>query len=146
MGRLIGGVVVGYLTMFVLVFGSFTAAYLAMGANSAFQAGSYEPSTLWLVVSWVLGFLAAVAGGCVCMAIARTPKGPLTLCIVVVVLGVLFAIPTLMGGPDERPTVRTGDVANMDAMMNARQPAWLMVLNPILGAVGVMVGGRLKGA
>ena len=69
MGRMIGGVVVGYLTMFVLVFGSFTAAYLAMGADVAFQTGTYEPSTLWLVVSWVLGFLAALAeaGGGVCL-------------------------------------------------------------------------------
>jgi hypothetical protein len=32
----------------------------------------------------------------------------------------------------------------MEAMQNAKQPAWIVLLNPLLGAAGVLVGARLK--
>lgn len=31
-------------------------------------------------------------------------------------------------------------------MQNARQPMWVALLNPLLGAIGVVVGARMKGA
>lgn len=61
----------------------------------------------------------------------------------VIVLGLLTAIPVLMAN-DPRPNVRDASVGNMEAMMNARQPAWIALLNPLIGAVGVMLGSRMK--
>lgn len=46
MFRPIAAVILGYLAMFVMVFGSFTVAYLLMGADNAFKPGVYEPSAL----------------------------------------------------------------------------------------------------
>jgi hypothetical protein len=63
----------------------------------------------------------------------------------VIVLGAVFAYPALAGRPDDRPTARTGEVGMMEAMMNARQPAWIALLNPVIGVVGVWIGARLKG-
>ena len=40
--------------------------------------------------------------------------------------------------------VREGEVSNTEAMQNAKQPAALLVLNPIIGAFGVVAGSRLK--
>jgi len=144
MSRLIRGVILGYLTMAVVIFATFTGAYLALGADGAFEPGTYEVSTVWIVASIVLGLVAAVLGGFVCAAVARNRKAVLALAGLVFVLGIVFAIPVLTAdypGPAER----TAEVGNMAAMKNARQPAWIALLNPLLGAVGVVLGGRLKG-
>jgi len=145
MGRSILGVVAGYVVMFLLIFLTFSAAYLAMGADAAFRAGNYEPSTLWLVVSFALGFLGALAGGCTCVWIAKRVKAAHALAALVMVIGLATAGMMMGAASDARPTARTGDVPNMEAMMNARQPLWVAFVNPFLGAVGVLLGARLKG-
>ena len=142
MGRLIGSVVVGYIVMFCVVFLTFSGAYLAMGADRAFLPGSYDPSMLWNVLSVVLGFVAAVIGGMVCMMIAKDARGPKWLAVLVFVIGIAFAIPVLRRAPVSEP--RAADVGNMEAMGKARQPPWSALLNPVIGVLGVMVGGRRR--
>jgi len=142
--KTIGGVIVGYLVMFIVVFATFSGAYLAMGTDGAFKAGSYEVTPLWLGVSFVLSLIAAIAGGFVCAAIAKNPKATMALAGLVLILGILFAIPVLTASNEGRPQVREASVGNMEAMTNARQPGWVAVLNPIIGAIGVMLGARLK--
>ncbi len=139
MGRSILAVIVGYLAMAIFVMVTFIAAYFVLKADGAFQAGSYEPSGTWIAASLVLGSIAAVLGGFVCMRIApRT--GPLySLATLVLVLGLATA--PLSSGRDD-PGPRTGDVGNFEAMQNARQPTWMLIANPIIGAVGVLLGGR----
>ncbi|MCI0350137.1 MAG: hypothetical protein L0Z53_11995 [Acidobacteriales bacterium] len=146
MGRLILAVVLGYAVMFAFVFLTFSAAYLAMGTDGAFQPGTYEASMQWLVVSFVLGFIGAMAGGCTAVWIAQRMKAGHALALVVLVLGFALAGAMAMAPADTRPTVRTGDVPNFEAMQNARQPMWVALLNPLVGAIGVIVGARMKGA
>lgn len=141
--RTIGGVAGGYVTMALFVFVLFSIAYLAMGAEGAFKSGSYEVTALWLIVSFVLSLLAAIAGGFVCAVIARNPKGPLALAGLVVVLGLLLAIPVLRASSSDAK-LRPAQVGNLEAMQNARQPKWVALLNPLIGAAGVMLGARLK--
>ncbi len=144
MGRIIGAVVVGYLMMAVLIFGTFTLAYLAMGADKAFMPASYDPSGLWLVSSFALGLLASIAGGFVCAAIAKEAKAAKILAGVALVLGLLMAIPALTTPAADPPKVRSSDAGSMDAMMEATQPAWVALLNPFVGAVGVLLGASFK--
>jgi len=68
--RAILSVIAGYVTMFMVVMATFSVAFLALGTERAFAPGSWDPSVLWLVVSFALGLLAAVVGGWVC---ARSP-------------------------------------------------------------------------
>lgn len=142
MGRLIGSVVVGYIVMFCVVFLVFSGAYFAMGADRAFLPGSYDPSMLWNVLSVVLGFAAAVIGGMVCVVIAKDARGPKWLAGLVLVLGLAFAIPVLRMAPASEP--RAPGVSMMEAMGKARQPPWAALLNPVIGVLGVMVGGRRR--
>ncbi len=145
MGGIISSVVVGYVTMFVAVFLIFSAAYLLLGTGGSFQAGSWDVSGAWITVSIVVGFVAASAGGYVCAAIARDPRGPLALVVVVVVLGLILAIPVLTGAyNDVAVGSRPETVGLFDAMQNAKQLVWIAFLNPLLGAVGVMIGAKLK--
>ena len=52
--------------------------------------------------------------------------------------------PVLMAAATPVET-RTGEVGNLDAMMKAKQPAWVAVANPFLGLAGVLLGARLRG-
>ena len=140
--RAIAGVIVGYITMFVFIFVTFTIAYLLMGADRAFREGAYEVSWFWIAISMVLGTTAALAGGAVCRLIAGSMTPVYALAGLVLVLGIIFAIPVLTAEP---AGPRTGDVPNMQAMAEARQPAVAALANPIIGALGAAAGGMLVG-
>jgi hypothetical protein len=145
MGRLMGAVLLGYVTLAILIFAGLTLAYVAVGADGAFRPGVYDVSALWVVLSFVVSFGAAVAGGWVARRIARTPTGPRVLAGVVVVLGVVVTLAT-MGGAAEVIGARTEAIGAMDAMRVARTPLWIMLLNPLVGALGILLGGRALGA
>jgi len=142
-GKTIGGAVAGYVVMFVMVFVLMTVGWTALGAGGSFKPGSWETSTVWIAVTLVVDVLAALGGGYVAMLIAKRPLGPQVLAGLVVVVGVLMSIPMFTAdtsalGP--RPDV----VTMMDAMSKAQQPLWLVVANPLLGAVFALVGGKLR--
>lgn len=142
--RTITGVIVGYLFMAVFIFLAFTLVYLAMGADGAFKPGSYDVSLLWIVISVALSLLAAVLGGYLCAWIAKSRKAPAALAGLVVVFSLAMCVPVLMKADSEPPAARSGEVGNLDAMQKAKQPAWVMLLNPFIGAAGILVGGRLR--
>lgn len=143
MGRSISSVVIGYAVMFAAIFLTFSGLYFLLGQELSFQPGTYDPSMLWTVVSFVLGMGAAILGGYVCARIARTATAPKVLAGVVLVIGLLSAVPVLMAAATPAEA-RTGKVGNLDAMMKAKQPAWVAVANPFVGLVGVLLGGRLR--
>jgi hypothetical protein len=142
--RKIIGVVAGYISMAALIFILFTTLYLVLGAEGSFQSGNFQASTTWLVLSTILGLIAAVIGGLVCVIIAKDHKAAIWLAGLVVVLGIILAIPGLNVPDEEMNKVRDGNVDNIEAMQNAKQPPIALILNPIIGAIGVVAGSRLK--
>lgn len=144
MARSILAVIVGYVVMFVLVFAVFTGAFLLMGPEWSFKPNSFEASNAWNIMALVANLLIAVIGGFFSAAIARGGKAPMVLAIVVFALGMLLAIPTLFANKANANKVRTGNISQMEAMQNATQPAWVPFTFPILGAIGVLIGGKLK--
>lgn len=143
MVRKIVGVIVGYIVMALVVFLTFSAAYLIMGANHAFKPGTYDVSLRWAALSFVLSLIAAIVGGYVCALIAKSTRAAQVLAGIVIILGILVAIPVLTGS-DTRPNRRPDAVPNMQAMQNARTPKWVAILNPIVGVVGVLVGAGIR--
>jgi hypothetical protein len=143
--RTIFGVIVGYAALFLAVFVTFTGVYAAIGADRAFMPGSYEPSTLWIAISIIVSLAAAAVGGYVAAWLGGSQTAPRALAVLALVFGVLYAIPVLNPpANDPQPTVRTGDVSNMEAMMNARQPIWIALVNPILAVGGILYGGSRR--
>jgi hypothetical protein len=140
--RIIASAVVGYMVIFLCVFALFSGLYLALGTDGAFQPGSYQVSTLWIVISTVLGFAAAVVGGWVSRALARSPRGPRALAVLVLLLGLVMAASIAASPPP--PAARDATLSNMEAMGKAQTPLWVAVLNPFIGAAGVLLGGRIK--
>jgi amino acid transporter len=142
MVRSIAGVVIGYLVMFVVVMATFTGAYFVLGAERSFKPGSYEVTGIWIAVSTLLSLVAAILGGMAAVKIGKGTRTASLLAIVVVVLGVILALPTLDAPEPGEP--RTGEVGNFEAMMQAQQPTVVSFLNPVIGVLGVLVGGRIR--
>jgi len=144
MARTIVAVIAGYITMFVLVSATIMCTFLLMGAEWAFKPNSFDASNGWIVMSLVANLVIGIIGGIVCAIIAKGRKAPAILALVVFALGLLFAIPALVANRANTNVVRTGNVTLTEAMQNAREPVWVPFTFPIIGAVGVLIGEKLK--
>lgn len=145
--RSILGVILGYLAMAVVVMGGLTVAYLALGADRAFQPGTYEVTTAWLAVWAPVSMVAAILGGIVCAKVSaqRTPAAVVLAGIILVLGGITAAAQIGAEAPTGDAAVRTGDTPNFEAMTSARSPDWIHIANPLIGAVGVLLGASIAG-
>jgi len=140
--RKVLAVIVGYLVLALFTGGTFAAAFAMLGMDGAFKPGSWEPSATWLFISFVLGGIAAILGGLVCAWIARSLGTATVFAGIVLVLGLALAVPALLQEAPVEARPATATIA--DAAGNARQPSWVSLLNPFVGAAGILLGARLR--
>jgi hypothetical protein len=139
--RSIVGVIVGYSVLSVFFLAIFTGAYFVLGVERIFQSDSYEVSRLWLVLSAAISLCGSILGGYVCAAISKSKRTCQVFAGIILIVLILFCIPKMR---DPTPHVRAGEVSNMDAMRLTQMPIWMHLLNPVLGAAGVLLGARMK--
>lgn len=137
--RNLGGAALGYVVMAAVVFLTMTLAWIVLGAEGAFRPGAWEISAIWTAVALVTGILAAIGGGWTAARVGQDGGAVWILVALTIVLGAWSAI----GSGDGEAGARAADIAMTDAMMNARQPAWLAWGNVVIGVVGVLLGARL---
>ena len=142
--RRILGVVLGYATMAVFIFLTFSLLYLILGAEGSFEPKSYDVSLIWIIISFIFGIIAAVLGGYVCVLISKSQTQSMVLSALVLVIGLTLGISQLGPQINEVQEVRNASISNWDAMQKAKQPAFMLLMNPIIGALGVLGGSRLK--
>jgi hypothetical protein len=136
------GVIVGYLVIMFVAFAAYTAAYLGLGADRAFEAGTYALSGIWIGLVIAITLITGLVGGLTCAAISKSRTAGLVFAVIVFVLGFVFELPNLK--KDHTPVARAGDVSNMEAMGKAQPPVWLCIFNPFLGGAAVLMGTRMK--
>lgn len=142
--RSVLAVIVAYILTFILQVAAFTTIYTLMGANWSFKPASYQASTRWTAMQFAVVLVTAIIGGLICAVIAKGGRAPLALAAVVLVLGLGLALLSTALRPADTNEVRTGNVPNMEAMSKARHPMWVVFLGPFIGAVGVVIGGKLR--
>src|SRR5437868_11268918 len=143
MARAVIGVIAGYIGMFILNFLGFVTLYTVIGPDQAFKPRLFLASNKWIAISFVIIFITGTIAGLICAAIAKGGKAPLALAIVVIVLGLLLAIPAMMKAQANAKLVRGRNVPQMEAAQKAYWPTWTPFTFPIISAIGVLVGGRL---
>lgn len=140
--KAIAGIVVGYIFIIGFIMGTFTVLYSILGTEAAYKPGTYEVSMSWILPTFVLSFLAAVGGGFICQAIAKNLNVVTIFAGIILILGLALAV---MQASTDRPIEpREGQVSNSEAMQKSIQPLWVAIANPIVGAVGILLGGRLR--
>lgn len=136
------GVIVGYIVMAIFAFAVFTCAYLGLGVDRVFEPESYAVSTVWIAIMVAVALIGGILGGLICAVISKSKGACMVFAIIVFALGIIVAIPAMTKEHTSEP--RSGDVPNLQAMSMAQNPTWLLLLNPVLGAAGVLLGGRMK--
>src|ERR1700674_4494173 len=136
-------VIVALILSVVLQVASFMTMYGLMGADWSFKPASYQASTRWTAMQFVIILVTSIIAGLICAAIAKGGKAPLALAAVVLVLGLGAALLRTAMHPDTHE-VRIGNVSQKDAMDKAGHPTWVVFLGPFIGAVGVVIGGKLR--
>ena len=144
MARAILAVVLSYLAMFVLAFLAFTCAYLIVGNDIAFKPGIFEASSTWIAIAFIINIVDGVIGGFVCALIAKGGKAPLALAAVVILLGLAVAFADTNKRKQNIGMIRAGNTPQLAAIQKAFWPVWVPFAFPFTGAVGVLIGSKLK--
>ena len=144
MVRSIIAVIVSYIAMFVLNLLGFVGLYAIVGPSQAFRPRLYLASNRWILMGVAVMFVSGIIAGLICAAIARGRKATLALAGLILVVGLLLAIPAVMKSRANADMVRVGDVTAMEAMEKASWPVWAPLVFPFVSAVGALVGGKLK--
>ena len=110
-------VVVAYVAITVFVMIAFSVAY-KLWPRGAFQPGCYDVTMSWNLLSLVLGFLAAVLGGWICVVIDDQPWAARSLMILVAVLGLVDVAATVKKSTARRRGRQShGDAARPQARL-----------------------------
>ena len=144
MVRSIIAVIISYITMFVLNFLGFVGLYAIVGPRHAFRPRLYLASNRWILMGVAVMFVSGIIAGLICAAIARGRKATLALAGLILVVGLLLAIPAVMKSRANADMVRVGDVTSMEAMEKASWPVWAPLVFPFVSAAGAFVGGKLN--
>jgi len=140
--RKILGVIGGYVFIVAFIMGTFSALYAVLGTERSYQANSYEVSMTWILSTFVLGFIAAIGAGWLCFLISRSRGAVQVFAGIILAVGLIMAVAGMFV---EKPdTKREGPVSNTEAMQKSVTPTWVAMVNPIMGAIGILIGGALK--
>lgn len=139
----LAGAIAGYVVMVLFIIATFAVAFPVLGIDRLVAPGTYEASTSWITLSFALGLAGAMLGGWVAGYISPKSHAVAALAGLVLVFG-LFSAQAAQNEDVPRGGPRGPNATMSDVMANARQPTWITFLNPLLGAIGVLIGGRRK--
>ena len=146
MKRAILGVMVGFIIAGAVIFGGMIAAAAIMGPDGMYEEGSYAVTSNWLVMSFVLGLFAAVLGGLACAFIAARGSGaPMALAAILLIWGIPNAVYQTFMIERTDPPARDAQAEETMLPSEFQRPVISLWLDPIIGATGVLIGGRLAG-
>ena len=144
MVRTIIAVVVSYVTMFVLNFLGFIGLYTVIGPDNAFKPRSFLASSRWIAMAFAIVLVSGIIAGLICAAIARGRKATLALAGLILLVGLLMAIPSVAKSRANAGMARVSEVPAMEAAEKAYWPVWAPFTFPFVSAIGALVGGKLK--
>lgn len=139
--RKILGAVVGYIVFFFCLFLLFTGLSLVLGPDRLFLPGNYDPSMMWTIGAFALGFIAAAIGGYVAALIGKSGAVRIMAGLVVLIGAIVFV---QLLRENKAVETRTVDLPTMEAMFKAREPLWVAAVNPLLVVIAVFAGGALR--
>jgi hypothetical protein len=147
MWKAILGVIVGYVVIFVWVMATMAVALMVLGRSFVYEQGTLEVTAGWSLVAIALGVVGAILGGLVTALIAPSPRRtPVkVLAGILLVLGLTLAVlHVFVDDPTAEPPKPVGEMSMFDAASESIAPTWYNFAIPVVGCVGVLIGGGLK--
>jgi hypothetical protein len=112
---------------------------LVLGTEGVFEPGTFHVKPAVTIAAVPIGFVNGMLGGFVCSSIARTRTPVIVLVCFVIVLGLAEAV-VRMQKPDPGP--RAANLSFAEATFRTNPPTWFAFTHPLVGAVGILLGGR----
>lgn len=137
--RPILAVVGSYVAMAVFVMAVFMGLWFGMGPDRLLVPGTWEGNMILCIAAPAITATAGLLGGLMCAKIGRGRGPVLALAGLVLVLGLTMAYFTLKKPEPTGP--RPAGMTVQQVMEQGREPAWVAISNPIIGAVGVLCAG-----
>ena len=143
MVRAFFGAAVGYLIIGGLVFSGLSGAWVYLGAELIVIPGSYDATLQWTFMTIFWGFLSAIIGGHVSTWLGRSEVCPQVLIAIVLVAGIMSAVPSLQASYSSVDVVLDpADWNIFQAASTLITPNWYNFLLPLVTALGIFIGGR----
>jgi uncharacterized membrane protein len=137
--RSILAVIVSYIVMAIVIMAAFAGLWFGMGPDRLLEPGSWKGNMILAVGAPAITAVGGLFGGWLCAKIARASKPVMVLAGIVLVLGMSMAYLTLQKPEPTGP--REPGLTVPQIMEKGREPTWIAILNPILGAATVLIGG-----
>ncbi|HYE61139.1 MAG TPA: hypothetical protein VD997_04015 [Phycisphaerales bacterium] len=137
--RSILAVIVSYIVIAVLVMALFGGLWFGMGPDRLLEEGTWKGNMILCIAAPGITGVVGLFGGWVCAKIGRARGPVMALAGVVLVIGFTMAYFTLQ--KPEPTGVREPGLTVEQFMEKGREPTWVAVSNPIIGAVAVLCGG-----
>lgn len=138
--RAIAAVIVGYIVMFIVVMCLFLGLWVVLGVDGVLQPGTFKGTMALNVGAVAASIVGALVGGIVCGSIAKTLTPVKVFAGIVLVLGLVAAV---VGIQKPEPGERKPGLTVMEALQQGREPNWYLIVNPIIGAGGILAGGMM---
>lgn len=138
MGRLILGIVAGYLVMTIWIMATVSLTWKMVGPEFATMG--------WIAINIPLSFIGAYLGGSFAQRLGRD-RGQAAvggLAILVIIFGLVSAFIALFGDAPEPAVTNPDGLTMAEASAGAIQPMWYNFVIPIVGAAGILLGGRRR--
>jgi hypothetical protein len=136
--RSIGGVVVGYVALFIVTAGLFMTMWFGLGPDQIFEPGTFHPNIILNIGAPAISVLGALLGGWVCAKVSRSRKAVIALASIVLIVGLVAAYFTLQ---KPEPGARDPKWTAKETMDHGREPNWYALANPFIGCFGILLGG-----
>lgn len=148
--RALLGVFVGFFVVIGASDGGNSVAWMVFGADILYKEGVWDVSLVWIILSIMIYIIAGLISGSVCEVVAsKGTRAAILLSGVILVAGSLEAKNLKKTTDDQGQTARQVEATRFDSMKYARLPVLARFGNPLLAAIGILVGAeiiRRKGA
>lgn len=139
--RTVLAIVASYVVMVVIILALFAGMLFGLGINFLLEPGTFNGGRFLTIAAPSITLGAGLFGGWLCRRVAQRASAVAMLAAVVFVLGAITAYSTLQKPFPTGP--RDPNLSLEEFMKVGREPTWLLLLNPPLGAAAVLSGGLL---
>ena len=143
--RKILAALLGYVVIVVIALAGIGIGWTILGGQGAFEGEGPQPSTVWILLNLAIGLVAAVVAGRVAAVVGGSSSSAKILAGIVLVLGFLLAAAAQFAPVERQPIDKpVAEMSFREAGEHAEQPGWYNWIMPLLGAAGVLFGGRRR--
>lgn len=142
--RSIIAVIATYVAMGIIIMALFMGMWFGLGPDRLLQPGSFKGGIVITILAPSITIIAGLFGGWMCAKIGRSGKPVMALACLVLVLGLTMAYFTLQKPYPADP--RPAGMTVKQIMEIGREPTWVAISNPIIGAAAVLAAGLCTAA